>query len=127
MVDRIQFIIGPATGESGSASATGCTLPLQAEVLAVHVAYGGDPPATADLTLTDEDDRSGEPIVSLSNSASTVKLYPRRPTTTPDGTPLTYNGSEPVCVPYVVHGRLKGTLTHVNPGDYAIITVWYRR
>ena len=97
------------------------------EVLAVHVAYEDSPPATTDVTLSDEGDPASEAIVSLANANSDVKLYPRRLLETNDGTDLTYDGTRKVYGPHVVHGRLEATIAGANAGDSATITAWIKR
>jgi len=128
MIDRIQFGTGAATGSAGAATATGYSdTPVRGRVLAVWVAYTDSPPATTDLTLSDEDDPGGESIVSLSDANTDIKLYPRRVIETNDGTDITYDGTRKVYEPYVVHGRLKATLAQADAGDSATITLWLER
>jgi hypothetical protein len=125
MIDRVQFSTGAATGSAGSATATGYSVPVQGQVLAVHVDYQDSPPAgTTDFTLADEDDPAAESIVSLANQATDVKLYPRRLLESADGTDLTYDGTRKVYGPYAIHGRLKATIAQANAGDSCTVTVW---
>ncbi len=128
MIDRTQFSTGAAAGSAGAATAAGYSdTPVRGRVLAVQVAYAGSPPATTDLTLSDEDDPAGESIVSLTDANADVKLYPRRVIETNDGTDITYDGTRKVYEPYIVHGRLKAALAQANAGDSATITVWLER
>jgi hypothetical protein len=127
MIDRAQFSTDPATGSDGSATATGYSPHIAGEVLAVHVDYQDSPPATTDFTLTDAQDPATEAIVSLSDGATDTKLYPRRVTELNDGTDITYDGTNEVYAPYIVHGRLKATIAQANANDYVTVTVWYRR
>jgi len=128
MIDRIQFGTGAAAGAAGSATATGYSdTPARGRVLAVHVAYLDSPPATTDVTLSDEGDPAGESVISLVNANTDAKLYPRRVLETNDGTDLSYDGSHQVYGPYVIHGRLQATIAQANAGDSATITVWLER
>jgi hypothetical protein len=128
MIDRIQINTGAASGGAGAATATGYSMPVAGEILAVHIAYKGSPPAgTTDITLSDESDPASEAIISLTNAATDIKIYPRRVAETNDGTDLTYDGTRKVYAPYIVHGRLELTIAQANNDDYAIATVWVKR
>lgn len=124
MIDRVQWSTGAAAGSAGAATATGYSPHVSGRVLAVHVDYQDSPPATADLTLSDEGDPASESIVSLVDANSDVRLYPRRTLEQNDGTDLTYDGTRKVYGCYVVHGRLEATIAQANSGDSAIVTVW---
>lgn len=127
MIDRIQFSTGAAAGSAGAATSTGYSPPVSGQILAVHVDYQDSPPATTDITLTDEEDPAAESIVSLADQATDIKVYPRRLVETNDGTDITYDGTNEVYEPYVVHGRLKATIAQANANDYAIITAWLKK
>jgi len=129
MIDRIFLTTGLAVGSAGSATATGYSaVAVHGEVLAVHVNYQDSPPAgTTDFTLSDEEDPASESIISLSNQATDIKIYPRRVTEKNDGTDILYTTGEEVFEPYVVHGRLEATIAQANANDYVDVTVWIRR
>lgn len=128
MIDRIQFSTGAAVGANGSATATGYSSHVAGEVLAVYAAYVDSPPgATTDFTLSDEGDPASESIVSLADTATDQKLYPRRVTEKNDGTDVLYTSGEEVHEPYAVHGRLEATIAQANAGDSVTVTVWVRR
>ena len=125
MIDRIQFSTGAAVGSNGAATATGYSSHVTGLVLAVHVAYVDSPPAaTTDLTLSDENDPASEAIISRPNTATDIKIYPRRVTEKPDGTDILYVTGEEVYEPYVVHGRLEATIDQANAADSVTVTVW---
>lgn len=125
MIDRAQFTTGVAVGSAGSATATGYSPNVTGKVLAVYVDYVDSPPAaTTDFTLSDEADPASEAIVSLTDQATDVKIYPRRITEKNDGTDILYVAGEEVFEPYVVHGRLEATIAQANAGDSATVTVW---
>ena len=125
MIDRIQFSTGAAAGSDGSATATGHSSHVAGLVLAVHVDYVDSPPAaTADFTLCDESDPASEAIVSLTDQATDIKIYPRRVTEQNDGTDILYVAGEEVFEAYVVHGRLEATIAQANAGDSVTVTVW---
>ena len=128
MIDRAQFTTGVAVGSNGVATATGHSPQVTGLVLAVYVDYQDSPPAgTTDFTLSDEADPASESIVSLTNTATDQKLYPRRITETNDGTDILYETGEEVHEPYVVHGRLEATIAQANAGDSVTVTVWVER
>jgi len=128
MIDRIQFSTGAAAGANGSATATGYSSHVAGLVLAVHADYVDSPPAgTTDFTLSDENDPASESIVSLTDQATDIKIYPRRVTEQKDGTDILYVAGEEVFEPYVVHGRLEATIAQANAGDSVTVTVWIEK
>lgn len=128
MIDRIQFSTGAASGSAGSATATGYSPSVQGLVLAVAVEYQDSPPAsTTDFTLSDEADPQSEAIVSLTNTATDQKLYPRRQVDDNAGNGVTYDGTNEIYEPYVVHGRLEATIAQANDGDSCTVTAWLKR
>ena len=128
MIDRVQWSTGDTAGGAGTSTATGYSpKAVRGEVLAVHVDYVGSPPATTDFTLSDENDPAAESIVTLANQATDIKVYPRRVVELNDGTDITYDGTNEVYEPYVVHGRLKAVIAQANDGDSATVTVWIRK
>ena len=127
MIRRVDFATGAAVGANGSATATGYSPPIFGEILAVYVNYQDSPPAgTTDFTLSDEDDPASESIISLTDTATDIKIYPRRVTEKNDGTDILYVAGEEVYEPYVVYGRLEATIAQANTDDYVDVTVWYR-
>lgn len=125
MIDRIQFTTGAAVGSDAVATATGYSSHVAGLVLAVHVDYIDSPPAaTTDFTLSDEGDPASEAIVSLTDQATDIKIYPRRVTEKNDGTDILYVAGEEVFECYAVHGRLEATIAQANAGDSVTVTVW---
>jgi hypothetical protein len=127
MIDVIKFTTGAAAGSAGSATATGYSERVDGEVLAVHLDYQDSPPATTDVSISDESDPASEEIVNLDDANTDIKLYPRRLVETNDGTDITYDGTRKVYAPYVVSGRLEATIAQANAADYVDVTVWLRR
>lgn len=127
MINKAQFTTGAAEGADGAATSTGYSMPVSGEVIAVYVAYKDSPPAgSTDFTLSDENDPASESIVTLSDAATDVKVYPSRVLELNDGTDVTYDGANEVYTRYVVHGRLKATIAQANSNDYCEVTVWLR-
>ena len=125
MINVINFSTGAAVGAAGSATATGYSPHVSGKVLAVYMNYQDSPPAgTTDFTLSDEEDPASESIVSLSNTATDQKIYPRRVTEKNDGTDILYTTGEEVHEPYVVNGRLEATIAQANADDSVDVTVW---
>ena len=128
MIDRIQFSTGAAVGNSGSATATGYSYHVVGKVLAVYIDYVDSPPsATTDFTLSDESDPASESIITLTDTATDQKIYPRRVTEKNEGTDILYVTGEEVHEPYVVHGRLEATIAQANAADSVTVTVWIER
>lgn len=128
MIDSVKWSTGAASGGAGVATSTGYSPVIRGEVLAVHVDYQGSPPAgTTDFTLSDEQDPAAESIITLVDAATDVKIYPRRVTELNDGTDITYDGTNEVYEPYVVHGRLKAVIAGANNDDYCNVTVWFKK
>lgn len=127
MIDRVTWSTGAASGGAGAATATGYSPHVAGEILAVYVAYLGSPPAgTTDFTLSARADPASESIISLSNAATDIKIYPRRVTEKNDGTDILYVSGEEVYEPYVACGQLEATIAQANDADYCDVTVWYR-
>ena len=128
MIDRVQWSTGEASGGAGVATATGYSPQVEGHVLAVYVDYVDSPPAaTTDFTLSDEADPASEAIVSISNAATDVKLYPRRACEDNSGSDIQYDSTDVVFEPYVVHGRLEAIISQANNGDSVTVTVWIER
>ena len=128
MIDLIKFTTGAASGTTGTgdATATGYSQPIAGKILAVYVDYQDSPPgATTDFTLSGENDPASESIISITNSATDIKIYPRRVLETNDGTDITYDGTRKVYGEYVVVGRLEATIAEANTGDYVDVSVWF--
>ena len=123
MIDRIE-IVATCTGDDAAAAAIAYSPHVEGKIHAVQLSYVGDDPATTDVTLADESDPANESIVSLTDNATDIKIYPRRLLETNDGTDLTYDGTRKVYGHYVVHGRLKLTIAQANTGDKITATVW---
>jgi hypothetical protein len=128
MLDRIVFSTGAAAGVAGSATATGYSpVPVHGQILAVHVDFQDSPPATTDLTLSDESDPAAESILTLTDTAADAKHYPRRAVQDNAGADVTFDGTNEIYEPYLVHGRLKAVIAGANASDSAVLTVWIRR
>lgn len=128
MISVVNLTTGAAAGVAGSATATGYSDIIRGEIIAVYVKYLGSPPAgTTDFTLSDESDPASETIISITDAATNVKIYPRRVTELNDGTDITYDGTNEVYDRYVVHGKLEATIAGANAADYCDVTVWYRQ
>lgn len=128
MIEMIRWSTGDTTGGAGASTATGYSPAVAGKILAVHVDYVGSPPgATTDFTLSDENDPAAENIVTLTDQATDIKLYPRRLLEANDGTDLTYDGTRKIYGEYVVCGRLKATIAQANDSDSATVTVWIDR
>ncbi|MEN6300463.1 MAG: hypothetical protein ABFD51_11250 [Anaerolineaceae bacterium] len=127
MIDLVKFSTDPAIGSAGTASASGFSPPVYGKVLSVHVQYNDNPPSTADLSLYDDGDPTQEPIVQRINNNVDYRCYPRRPLQNNTNADLTYDGTRKIHEAYVVHGKLKGSLTQVNEGNSATFTVWMER
>lgn len=127
MIDSVKWSTGAAAGGAGVATATGYSPVIRGVILAVYVDYQGSPPATTDFTLSDEQDPASESIISITNAATDIKVYPRRVVETNDGTDITYDGTYKVYEPYVVHGRLEAVIAQANNDDYCDVTVWFRK
>ena len=124
MIDCIRFTTPAAVGSPGAATATGYSLQVSGRVLSVHLAYHDTPPATSDVTLVDENDPAGEASLSLANANTDLRCCPRRAVQDNAGSDLTFDGTHKLCTPYVVYGRLLGSLAQANAGDSVTFTVW---
>ena len=124
MIDRVT-IAGTCVGADGVAAVTAYSPHIQGKIHAVNVAYVGDDPATTDVTLSDENDPASEAIISLTDNATDIKIYPRRITEKNDGTDILYVTGEEVFDYFIVHGRLELVVAQANTGDVITATVWF--
>ncbi len=125
MIDRVEWGTGNTAGGAGVSTANANSPHVAGKILAVYVKYNGSPPgATTDFTLKDANDPGAESIVTLVDTATSQKLYPRRVTEKNDGTDILYVAGEEVHEPYVVHGPLTATIAQANDDDSATVTVW---
>lgn len=128
MMDFIKFTTGLTSGGAGVSTATGYSPPISGLIHAVHVDFQGSPPAgTTDFTLSDENDPAGESIVSIIDSATDIKMYPRRIVEKNDGTDVLYETGEEVHEKFAVHGRLEAVIAQANDNDYCDVYVWFER
>jgi hypothetical protein len=129
MIDFIKFNTGAAAGGAGVATSTGNSPHISGEIIAVALEYLDTPPAgTCDFTLSDEGDPQSEAIISRPNSATDIKIYPRRILEQADGTDLLYAAAgEEVYGRFVVHGRLEAVIAQANNGDSVNVFVWFER
>ncbi|MCS7248875.1 MAG: hypothetical protein NZ840_11645 [Anaerolineales bacterium] len=125
-MDVIQITTEPASGSAGSATATAFSPMLSGLVYKVVLRYGGSPPATTNVKLSDSNDPANESIVNVTGNAEIV-LYPRRAMTNSAGTNLTFNGTQIVPTPYPLHGSLRLSLSASNPGVTVSATVYLLR
>lgn len=123
MIDRLQ-LIATAAGSAGSASGSAYSPHVRGRVIKVDLTYGGSPPVTTDVTLEDEGDPRSEAIVNLANANTDLALYPRRPVQDNANADLTYDATQKVSEPYVVHGRLKLSVAQANDTDTVTAIVW---
>jgi hypothetical protein len=125
MLDRVQ-IKATASGTAGNASATAYSPHVSGQILKVHVDYQDDT-NTTDIALVDDADPAAEEIVDLDNQDTDKTLYPRRAVQDNAGNNVTYDGTNEIYEPYVVHGRLKLTVAQADDEDVVEVTVWLRR
>jgi hypothetical protein len=125
MLDRLQISV-TASGSAGSASGSAYSPPVAGEILKVHVNYTGDT-NTIDVALVDENDPAAEEIINLDDQDTDTTLYPRRAVQDNADNDVTYDGTNEIYAPYVVHGRLKLSVAQADDGDKVEATVWFRR
>jgi len=111
MLNRVQFTIGPAVGDAGSASAVGQSAVVSGLIVSVGVFIFGTPPATTDVTLVDAADDFAESIVSLADTDVGERVYPARQMQTNAGVPI-----DGLYTEYAVHGALQGAVEQTDPG-----------
>lgn len=126
MIDRVQWIVGPAVGDDDAATVTTYSPHVSGFVHKVHVDYTSVA-ANPDFTLSDEGDPASELIVNLLNQKTDITVYPRRLTETNDGTDIVYAGTDKVYERYIVHGRLEAIFAQADADEQVVCTVWIER
>jgi len=101
-------------------SATAYSQPLAGKILAVQVNY---PAATCTVDIdTDGEGGAAQKIIDLAAANTDATYYPRTPVCTYAGAQTIYwEGTNKVCEPFVVNGRLK--LTVASGTDTQIVSV----
>ncbi len=126
-MDIVKFSSGTAKGTNGSAVAVGLSAPVSGLIHKVRLEYRGSPPITTDVLLVDENDPAGENIIYRTNANSNTTIYPRRAVQTNSGANCTYDGIRVVYENYLVHGRLRLTLSQTNQACECIAYVYLIR
>lgn len=119
-VRRTTLTATGATGGAGTATATATTqIPIDGEILAVHLAYLDAPPAaTCDVTLVEGGVTPSQTILSIANAATDGWFYPMAQAKNTAGTDLTGMGRE-----LYVGGNLTLTIAQANDADGVTATI----
>ncbi len=115
------------TGSDGVAAGTGVTEDvIQGRIVRVDINFHASAPgATTDLTLAQTHEDQAESIVSLTDTATDVTVYPTVQLTDSGGTGRTYDGSYPVVDYYPVADTLTATLAQCNALTNAVVLEIY--
>lgn len=104
---REETINVTTTGTAGSATGSGYSNgAIVGRILAVRLNYHASCPATADVTIT-ENNAVPQTIHTETNSTTDVVRYPRRAVEDNAEATVTYDGTNEIYEPYVVHDQIK--------------------
>jgi hypothetical protein len=118
-VRRTTLTATGATGGAGAATATATTqIPIDGEILAVHLAYLGTPPVTTDVTLVEGGVTPSQTILSIANAATDGWFYPMAQAKNTSGTDITGMGRE-----LYVGGNLTLTIAQANDTNGVTATI----
>lgn len=88
---------------------------IRGKILAVGVDY---PAATCTVDLDSEGEASAQKILDLSAANTDATYYPRTPVCTYAGAQtIYYSGTEKVCEPFIVYGRIKLSVASGTEGQ----------
>ena len=118
---------GDTAGGAGTSTANASsTNELHGMVLAVYVKYNGSPPAgTTDVVVKTVGTSPAPPSLSfltLTNAATDGYFYPRTIAQDLVGATTTYDGTNEIYTPVVIHDKINVNIAQANDGDS--IDVW---
>lgn len=125
MIKKVRIKV-TTTGVAGSATGTGTSDEIaQGFVVGVAVNYHTSAPATTDLTLTEASELVSTNILTRSNTATDIVLYPTVQLTDNAGAGLTYDGTRVRSGYYPVSDYLKVTLAQCDALTNAVVVDVY--
>ena len=115
-------------GGDGVATGTGVTeVVIKGRIVRVDINFHASAPAgTTDLTLAQTNEDQAANIVSLTDTATDVTIYPTVQLTDNGGTGRTLEGSEPLVDYYPVSDTLTATVAQSNAlTDAVVLEIYY--
>lgn len=110
------------TGSAGAAVGSAiAALPL-CELLALHLDYDGDAPATTDVTVSSPGNPAAQTVLTRSNSATDGWFYPRRQKDDNAAAAITGDYAE-----FVLHGNVLVEVAESDPLTDAVTVTLYVR
>lgn len=122
MIQRVTIDVTSA-GSDGSAVGNTDSPQIQGEILAVHLAYTGQP-STADVTLKMVSPE--QTILTVGNANSNGWFYPRVAVQDNLGAGVTFDGTNEAYEPFPVHGKLNLAVAEGNDEGTVRAEVLYR-
>jgi len=125
-LDYVDVTTPTAAGGAGVATgnATSSRI-IDGQIVAVQLKYIDSPPVTTDVAVELVDSDAGfanQPIVTKSNSATDITLYPQVQACDTDGVAITG-----AYAPIVGHGYVKVTMSQANNNDQVLARIWFKR
>lgn len=114
------------TGTAGTATGTGYSNgAIVGRVLAIRLNYHASAPATADVTIT-ENNAVPQTLHVETNSKTDVVRYPRRAVDDNAETAVTYDGTNEIYEPYVVTDQIKVAVAQADAlTDCVLVDIVY--
>lgn len=115
-----RYIIPTAVADASGDATQSTTTPVRGRVVAVKVDYSASSAGTTDLTLKDKD---GQTILTLTDTNTDGFHYPRTPVQDNAGANVTYDGTNEIYEPYVVHSTLDLTIAQNTENETVDVVV----
>ena len=126
MIKRAQIKV-TTTGSAGSATGSGRTAEsVNGIIRRIDINYHGSCPATADLTMVQDNEQKATNIINLANQSTDKQVYPAVALTDSGGTALTYDATRPIYMPMAVDGELVASIAQADAlTDCVVIDIYY--
>lgn len=117
---RTTITASPSAGGAGSSTATAnSSVPIEGEIVAIHLAYLDSPPAgTTDVTVAEAGPDPKQTILAVANAATDGWFYPMAQAKNQAGTDISGMGR-----PIKTACNLSVTIAQANDGDGVTATI----
>lgn len=121
-IKRTQVTASPSAGGAGTSTATANTsVPIEGEILAIHLAYLDSPPAgTTDVTIAEAGPTPQQTILTVANAATDGWFYPMAQAKNTAATDISGMGR-----PLKTACNLSVTIAQANDGDGVTATIMW--
>lgn len=118
-IRRARATVTGAAGGAGVATANALTnIPVDGEIIAVHLAYLDSPPNTTDVTIVEANNSPAQSVLTVTDANTSGWFHPLAAGVNQAGTAITNSGR-----PIKVSDTLRVTIAQANNGDGVTATI----